>query len=509
MRGQRLQVLQVTIVAALALVLAGWAIKPSDTLAHSDTLTTNVESPLPTPTFTSTPDLRDAYEPDDVTARLVALGEIQSHNFFPEGDVDKLRFLAKSGRYYRVQTLNLALGVDTALTLNAGTLTYTNDDRAIGDLSSDIAFQAAPGADVDAIVTITDRGQYGAGKTYQVMVQEIIMTPTPTSPPPPTATPTSPPPTPSPTPTPTTSPPTPTPTPTSPPMGATWFGFDPARYEISSPNGLAHTVLQISEVSNLTGVEVWIKFDPNIVQVKELTLGPILRMSNALIITNEIDNAEGRLKLAAALPSTAAFNGTGGLVTITWKGKAVGQSALTLEKHELSRSNGQPIPHTTRPGALSVSSVTAQVSGVVLLQGRTSHGGTEVLLYEETCPASFSALTIDVPGAQRAVTDALGTFQASSEGKSFQCLMAFRGGYLAGKASGTPLSGSLGTLTLPGGDVAQDGRINIFDLTLIAARAYTSDPVADLNGDGLVNIYDLATAASNLGTVGPVSNWRP
>lgn len=59
-------------------------------------------------------------------------------------------------------------------------------------------------------------------------------------------------------------------------------------------------------------------------EVKQLTLGPILRMSNALIITNEIDNAEGRLKLAAVLPDTAAFNGTGGLVTITWKGEAIG-----------------------------------------------------------------------------------------------------------------------------------------------------------------------------------------
>jgi hypothetical protein len=60
------------------------------------------------------------------------------------------------------------------------------------------------------------------------------------------------------------------------------------------------------------------------VEVKQLTLGPILRMSNALIITNEVDNAEGRLNLAAVLPNTAASSGTGGLVTITWKGEAIG-----------------------------------------------------------------------------------------------------------------------------------------------------------------------------------------
>jgi len=140
--------------------------------------------PTPTPTPvppTPTPDLRDEYEPDDTDSKPIAIGEVQAHNFFPDNDVDRVEFLAKAGRYYRVFTSDLALGVDTFLEVGLSGNTFTNDDREPGDLSSEIVFQVEAGYDVDALVKITNRGQHGSDKWYQITVEEIVPTPTPAS----------------------------------------------------------------------------------------------------------------------------------------------------------------------------------------------------------------------------------------------------------------------------------------------------------------------------------------
>jgi len=181
---------------------------PTGTITPTVTIT-----PTMTPTPTQSP--CDEYEIDDFQPKDIFLGQSQSHNFCPIYDVDMVKFLAKAGRYYRIFTSELSVGVDTFLTVSLDGTTYTNDDRQPGDLSSELVFQVGTGYDVDAIVKVTNRGQYGSDKWYKITVEEIIPTPTPT----PTKTPT-----PAPTPTPTetltptpTSTPIPTPTPTETP----------------------------------------------------------------------------------------------------------------------------------------------------------------------------------------------------------------------------------------------------------------------------------------------------
>jgi len=298
----------------------------------------------------------------------------------------------------------------------------------------------------------------------------------------------------------------PLPTPTPPPPASTWLGFDPSTFAIPLIGGSVSTPVRVANVSNLSGADFWLKFDPNVVQVTLLAPGPVFGAPDAIIIANEVDNVNGRVKFAALLPGTAAFSGTGVLANITWKAKSPGAAALRLERHDLSDRNGSAISHSVRDGEIRVSSVS--VSGTILLQGRTNHGGIEVLLYEQSCPASVAALAT-IPGVVRVVTGADGKFQATPEGQTFQCILVVRSGYLTGQKSGASLSGNLGTLTLRGGDVTQDNHINIYDLALIASRMYSSDSLADLNGDGQVNIFDLTIAASNMGLSGPVTNWQP
>jgi Tfp pilus assembly protein PilN len=147
---------------------------------------TGLPTGTPTVTPTSTPDQRDRYEPDDTEPKPIAVGETQRHTFFPDGDIDEVWFLAKSGRYYRVSTADLTLGVDTALQVRVGANTYTNDDRQPGDPSSEVAFQVPVGPDLQVVVTVRNRGLYGPDKAYSINVEEYV--PTPTTIPPATAT---------------------------------------------------------------------------------------------------------------------------------------------------------------------------------------------------------------------------------------------------------------------------------------------------------------------------------
>jgi hypothetical protein len=152
---------------------------PTPTSTATPTTTpTNTATPTNTPT--STPDPRDVYEPDDTDPQPIPAGDTQSHNFYPDNDVDRGKFLAKAGRYYRIFTSELALGVDTSLTVSVDGNTYTNDDRQPGDLSSEVVFQVGTSQDMEALIEVTNRGQYGSDKWYRITVEEIIPTPTAT-----------------------------------------------------------------------------------------------------------------------------------------------------------------------------------------------------------------------------------------------------------------------------------------------------------------------------------------
>ncbi len=146
----------------------------------------------PTPTATPTPGPQDAFEPDDAQPKDIFLGQPQLHSFFPGDDVDRVKFLAKAGRYYRVFTSDLAPGVDTVVTVRLGDVTHSNDDAKPGTLRSEVAFQVGA-ADTQVIVEVQNRGSYGPEMTYRITAEEYIPTPTPPPPahtPVPSATPT-------------------------------------------------------------------------------------------------------------------------------------------------------------------------------------------------------------------------------------------------------------------------------------------------------------------------------
>lgn len=147
---------------------------PVPTTMPGPTATTQPQ-PTATPTVTNTPDLRDAYEPDDVSPANIIVGESQLHNFYPTGDTDRVQFITKAERFYQVATANLTLGVDTFLTVGLEGNQWKNDDYALpgtGNFASSVCFPAT--IDSTALVTVTNKMQlFNPDLTYNVGVVEV------------------------------------------------------------------------------------------------------------------------------------------------------------------------------------------------------------------------------------------------------------------------------------------------------------------------------------------------
>lgn len=130
-------------------------------------------TPTPGPTLTPTPDLRDAFEPDDPPA-VIAVNESQLHNFHPSVDVDYLQLLTKEQRSYQIVTSGLAAGVDTVISVDLDRILFENDDFSppgFSDLSSSICFSSRK--DSVALFEIRNKGQlFDPDRTYFVSAFE-------------------------------------------------------------------------------------------------------------------------------------------------------------------------------------------------------------------------------------------------------------------------------------------------------------------------------------------------
>ncbi len=135
----------------------------------------------------------DAYEPDWPDPPWIGNGETQARSFYPDGDADYAHFRVKAGHWYDVHTQELALLVDTVLTVEIAGTTYQDDDGGSEPLASRIVFEAP--ATGDALITVvTSQGVYSTTQAYELYAGETAgPTPTPTTAPTstPTATPTS------------------------------------------------------------------------------------------------------------------------------------------------------------------------------------------------------------------------------------------------------------------------------------------------------------------------------
>jgi len=276
------------------------------------------------------------------------------------------------------------------------------------------------------------------------------------------------------------------------------------------------TAVQVANATSLYGVEFHLTFDSSVVQVVDadpntpgvqIGLGSWFSGKDHFVARNQVSN--GVIEFAVSLVAPTGPDGSGELAVITWQRGGASPSALTLMQTKLSDRNGLAICHSVENGSIDGVVDSGGMSGRVLLQGAQNHSGTNVFLTKELRLYSGKISALDLVGVPLGVTDTNGYFKVIPEpGQTYGWLWVYHPCYLTGQKQ-LPQPGNLGTLTLPAGDLNEDDRVNIFDLTIMGQRYGTSGSCADYNQTGAVDIFDLVMIAGNLGKYGSVHDWQP
>jgi hypothetical protein len=274
-------------------------------------------------------------------------------------------------------------------------------------------------------------------------------------------------------------------------------------------NGTAAVDIMVNNVSNLYGLELTITFNAAKVEVVDADPGIAgiqiqkgVCPSPDFIIQNTVNNAAGTLSYAVTATSPSPpCNGSGKVATITFRGLAVGSSIPVHFSYSLlSDPNGQPIPHSTQDGSLTVRD-SGKITGKITLQGRTNHSGTIVKAWNgatEVASATADTLgnfTLNVPSGTYKVTAEKDLYLDSEKSE----VIVTTGG-----------TTTLPNLQLPGGDTNEDDRINVQDLSYIAFRLGCNlgnacyQAPGDINIDNAINVQDLTIAGGNWGKMSPV-----
>jgi len=155
----------------------------------------------------------------------------------------------------------------------------------------------------------------------------------------------------------------------------------------------AQLTIEIVDVKELYGVDFLLKFDPAALEVVDaepnqagiqVNLGTFL--DAGVELRNQADNAAGTVRFAMTqLHPSPAKSGSGSLVVITFRGKALAaNSPLRLENVQLARRDGIEIQANTQNG---VAQVLASIEGPTHTPQPTQAGGTPIKNLIETAQA--------------------------------------------------------------------------------------------------------------------------
>jgi dockerin type I repeat protein len=245
--------------------------------------------------------------------------------------------------------------------------------------------------------------------------------------------------------------------------------------------------------------EVHILFDPTILQVAGQEI-PEIETAASLEVTR-VDNDRGEIVLVLARPDDALLRSAtlwDRVATITWLARREGKSVIAIDSHtQFVTSDGEARSPDAAYDGVVFARAPGMIRGRSKLQGRTDFQSISVT-------GSLSSARLD-----RASTDKAGGFTiTTSHGEGFYTVRASMPGYLSAE-SDKPIKmmvGSavdMGEVTLYGGDINGDDRVDVLDLSYVAWHFDEYDSQADINGDGQVDILDLSLTAGNFGRVGP------
>jgi hypothetical protein len=278
-----------------------------------------------------------------------------------------------------------------------------------------------------------------------------------------------------------------------------------------------------SEPRPVHGVEVYLNFDPTLLQVVDADGDPYNGFQIApedglfpledQIVVQVVDNEAGTILFAMSRQDEGSVHDIEDAViaTITWEAAdgvcdtmtETSCSDLTVEDALMSDADGFGIAVDEMLSGNVCVDPTGSIVGSVQLQGREDHSGASIVVTDAE------------ENTQETVTDADGNFVVADLIPGTYTVEARMYGYLdsmepevvvvAGEAT------DLEATKLLGGDVAPqpepDNEIDILDVSYIGSHFRTDEykEAADVNSDGVVNIRDLTMAAANFGKACPMS----
>jgi len=126
--------------------------------------------------------------------------------------------------------------------------------------------------------------------------------------------------------------------------GSAGFAFDPAAINVKAGTTFAVNVL-LNGVQNVNSVPVQISYDPNKLQVVNISNGGFLSQDGqAVALVHRDDSTSGTLQVTASRPpGSGGISGQGSVITLTMMAKAPGQSSLSINRGGARDSGMQPI----------------------------------------------------------------------------------------------------------------------------------------------------------------------
>lgn len=128
------------------------------------------------------------------------------------------------------------------------------------------------------------------------------------------------------------------------------------------PGEVGSVTLSVDNADDVYGVELHLRFDPAIVEVVDPQTGqPAAAIASGewlrhgFVALNRASNAAGTIDYAVTLVNPAPpLSGSGPVAVITFKGKAAGAGALTVQQAIVASRQGKEIASQWQHGAITV-----------------------------------------------------------------------------------------------------------------------------------------------------------
>ena len=271
--------------------------------------------------------------------------------------------------------------------------------------------------------------------------------------------------------------------------------------------GISDTVtvdVMVDSVADLYGVEFYLSFDPDIVQVEDAIPGGDVNIipgdflqPGAVVFRNYVNNSTGEIEYVQTREGTVpGVDGSGVLARIVFHGKAAGTSPLAFTLHVLGDPMSVPIAHGTADGEITVRVQTGSVVGRVILERRVNY------------PNANAGVAVRLAG-QLQVTGDDGTFSFSEVPEGTHQISATHPSYLPTWRNVDVTAGAttpLPDVTMLGGDCgagAPQGDIYTHDGWDVGLAWDSSpgdahwNPRVDIRDDDFIDVLDLTAVRFN------------